>query len=122
LIRIRTTNYQTQDGKNIIILQPMSNLDFAAAWQFRMKLQQCVSKVHHYVVVNLSEVDFIDSSGLRSLMVAMRYVDHFNGKFRICNINPRVKVALEVTKMNEMLEIFATEEEALEEFCYQLAS
>jgi anti-sigma B factor antagonist len=106
--------HTTQDGKTVIVLVPTGRLDITTAWQFRLKLQECISKVSSYVVVNLSHVNFIDSSGLTSLVAGMRDADKVNGSFRICNVHPEAKLVFEVTMMDSVFEIFDTEEQALE--------
>ncbi|HEY9660723.1 MAG TPA: STAS domain-containing protein [Allocoleopsis sp.] len=105
---------QTQDGKTVIVLTPTGRLDITTAWQFRLKLQECISKVSPHVVVNLSQSNFIDSSGLTSLVAGMRDADKVHGSFRICNVHPDARVVFEVTMMDSVFEIFDTEEAALE--------
>ncbi|AFZ59139.1 STAS domain-containing protein [Anabaena cylindrica FACHB-243] len=106
--------YKTQDGNTVIVLKPTDRLDITSAWQFRLKLQECISKLSRHVVVNLGQVDFIDSSGLTSLVAGMRDADKVKGSFRICNVHPDAKLVFEVTMMDTVFEIFETEEEALE--------
>jgi anti-anti-sigma factor len=106
--------HTTEDGKTIIVLTPTGRLDITTAWQFRLKLQECISKVTPHVVVNLGQVNFIDSSGLTSLVAGMRDADKVKGSFRICNVHPEAKLVFEVTMMDSVFEIFDTEEEALE--------
>jgi anti-sigma B factor antagonist len=106
--------HTTEDGKTIIVLIPTGRLDITTAWQFRLKLQECISKVSPHIVVNLSQVNFIDSSGLTSLVAGMRDADKVTGSFRICNVHPEAKLVFEVTMMDSVFEIFDTEEEALE--------
>jgi anti-sigma B factor antagonist len=102
-----------KDGKTVIVLTPSGRLDITTAWQFRLKLQECISKISPYVVVNLSQVNFIDSSGLTSLVAGMRDADKVHGSFRICNVHPEAKLVFEVTMMDSVFEIFDTEEQAL---------
>ncbi|MGP1383825.1 MAG: STAS domain-containing protein [Thainema sp.] len=106
--------HTTEDGKTVIILTPTGRLDITTAWQFRLKLQECISRVSPHVVVNLGQVNFIDSSGLTSLVAGMRDADKVKGSFRICNVHPEAKLVFEVTMMDSVFEIFETEEEALE--------
>ncbi|MEC4806119.1 MAG: STAS domain-containing protein [Jaaginema sp. PMC 1079.18] len=114
MIHIEQTNYTTQDGTIVTVLAPSGRLDITTAWQFRLKLQECISKTSRHVVVNLSQVNFIDSSGLTSLVAGMRDADKVNGTFRICNVHPEAKLVFEVTMMDSVFEIFETEKEALE--------
>jgi len=104
----------TKDGdKTVIVLSPNGRLDITTAWQFRLKLQECISKLSPHVVVNLGKVNFIDSSGLTSLVAGMRDADKSKGTFRICNVHPEAKLVFEVTMMDSVFEIFETEDEAL---------
>lgn len=104
----------TPDGRTVAVLTPTGRLDITTAWQFRLKLQECISKVSSHVVVNLGQVNFIDSSGLTSLVAGMRDADKVKGTFRICKLHPEAKLVFEVTMMDSVFEIFDTEETALE--------
>lgn len=122
VIQIEQATYTTQDGNNVIVLTPTGRLDITTAWQFRLKLQECISKLSSHVVVNLGQVNFIDSSGLTSLVAGMRDADKVKGSFRICNVHPEAKLVFEVTMMDTVFEIFETEEEALEGVPRSMAS
>lgn len=106
--------HKTSDGKTVIVLTPTGRLDITTAWQFRLKLQECISRVSPHIVVNLSQVNFIDSSGLTSLVAGMRDADKVKGSFRICSVHPEAKLVFEVTMMDSVFEIFDTEAQALE--------
>ncbi len=103
-----------QNGRTVVVLTPTGRLDITTAWQFRLKLQECISKTSPHVIVNLGQVNFIDSSGLTSLVAGMRDADKIKGSFRICHVHPEAKLVFEVTMMDSVFEIFDTEEEALE--------
>ena len=114
MIHIEQKTYTTQDSNTIIMLTPVGRLDITTAWQFRLKLQECISKLGRHIVIDLGQVNFIDSSGLTSLVAGMRDADKVKGSFRICNIHPEAKLVFEVTMMDTVFEIFETQEEALE--------
>jgi anti-anti-sigma factor len=122
VIHIEQKTYTSQDGTTIVVLAPAGRLDITTAWQFRLKLQECISKLSNHIVVNLSQVNFIDSSGLTSLVAGMRDADKVNGSFRICSVHPEAKLVFEVTMMDTVFEIFETEEEALEGIPRSIAS
>ncbi|BAZ67746.1 anti-sigma-factor antagonist [Fischerella sp. NIES-4106] len=122
MIDIDQKIYTTQDGNTVIVLTPTGRLDITTAWQFRLKLQECISKFSRHVVVNLGQVNFVDSSGLTSLVAGMRDADKVKGSFRICNVHPEAKLVFEVTMMDTVFEIFETEQEALEGVPRSIAS
>ena len=115
MIQIEQKTHTTPDGNSVIVLTPSGRLDITTAWQFRLKLQECISKFTPNLVVNLCQANFMDSSGLTSLVAGMRDADKAKGSFRICNVHPEAKLVFEVTMMDSVFAIFDTEEEALEE-------
>ena len=106
-------DFTTPQGEVIIVLAPTGRLDITTAWQFRLRLQETISEETPNILVNLSEVNFIDSSGLTSLVAGMRDADKIGGSFRICNVHPEAKLVFEVTMMDSVFEIYETEEAAL---------
>jgi anti-sigma B factor antagonist len=105
--------FSTPDGTTIVVFSPTGRLDITTAWQFRTKLQDCISKQSNHIIVNLGQVNFIDSSGLTSLVAGMRDADKARGSFKLCNVHPEAKLVFEVTMMDSVFEIFESEEEAL---------
>jgi anti-anti-sigma factor len=101
------------NGREVVILTPVGRLDITTSWQFRLKLQECIGNLTPHVVVNLGQVNFIDSSGLTSLVAGMRDADKAKGSFRICNVHPEAQLVFEVTMMDSVFEIFNTEADAL---------
>jgi anti-anti-sigma factor len=113
-VKIDQETHTNNEGNTVIVLKPEGRLDITTAWQFRLKLQECISKLSRHVVVNLAAVDFIDSSGLTALVAGMRDADKVKGSFRICNVHPDAKLVFEVTMMNTVFEIYETQQEAID--------
>ncbi|MEO0407214.1 MAG: STAS domain-containing protein [Cyanobacteria bacterium P01_A01_bin.135] len=101
------------EEKCATIFRPAGRLDITTAWQFRLKLQEHISPERPHVIINLSDVSFVDSSGLTSLVAGMRDADEVNGSFRLCNVHSEAKLVLEVTMMDSVFEIVPSEEDAL---------
>ena len=114
MIQIEQKTHQLEDNKLVVVLAPSGRLDITTAWQFRLKLQECIAKVSPYMIVDLSQVNFIDSSGLTALVAAMRDADKVNGSFCICSVHPEAKLVFEVTMMDSVFDLYETEENALE--------
>lgn len=114
MIPIDQVTRTASDGTTVIVLIPTGRLDIRTAWQFRLELQQCISKLSPHVVINLSQVSFVDSSGLTALVAGMRDADKNKGSFRICSVHPESRLVFEVTMMDSVFEIYETEAEAIE--------
>lgn len=65
------------------------------------------------LVVDLSKVSYIDSSGLAVLIEAMQSVEKYGGKFALAALQKNVKPIFEIARLDQVFRIFPTVEEAL---------
>ena len=68
------------------------------------------------VVVNLEQVDYVDSAGLGALIEAHRKTKAKSGRLKLCNMGPRLKRALELAQLLPMFETCPTEAAAVADF------
>src|SRR5579864_3224155 len=69
-----------------------------------------------WVVLQLAEVDYIDSSGLGTLVRMFSALQAAGGGLRLCQVSPLVLKVLQVTKLLSILPTHSSEEEAIEAF------
>lgn len=101
-----------QDG--VIVVRPdLKRIDASVATEFKSRLLELIDKGDEKIVINLSEVDFIDSSGLGVLVLVLRKLGP-EGKIRLCKVNDSVKSIFELTRLNEVFNIHKTVEGAVE--------
>lgn len=67
-----------------------------------------------YVLLNLSEVKYVDSSGLSSILTANRLCSAAQGMLAISNINAHVEKLIKISHLETVLKIYPTESEARE--------
>ena len=68
------------------------------------------------VVVDLNEVDFIDSSGLGVILSCYRHLQTAKGDLKLCRMKESVRSLFELVRMHRIFEIYDTSEEAIESF------
>ena len=68
------------------------------------------------VVLDLSEVDFIDSSGLGVILSCFRHLQSTNGDLKLCCLNDQVRMLFELVRMHRIFDIYRTREEAFSSF------
>ena len=68
------------------------------------------------IVVEMSGVDFIDSTALARLVRGMKQCREQGGDLRLCCLRQPVRVIFELTRLDKAFEIFAGEEEAVASF------
>ena len=64
-------------------------------------------------VVNLSKVHFIDSTGLSVLVKGMKHHREQQGDLVLCELQQPVRIIFELTRLDRMFTIYATETDAL---------
>jgi anti-sigma B factor antagonist len=80
------------------------------------KLREFVAEVvaagSNRIVVNLSDTAFMDSSGLGALIGCLKAARQAGGDLRIAEVQPQVKMVLELTSMDRVLTSYASAAEA----------
>jgi anti-anti-sigma factor len=69
-----------------------------------------------YLVVNMENVSFIDSTGLSSLIHGMKRARELNGDLRLCGLQQSTRMIFELTRLDKVFEIFITEDDAVRSF------
>src|SRR5665213_2623989 len=65
------------------------------------------------IIVDLSEVQHVDSAGLSALLLGQRQMRLNGGELRLAGLNDSIRSLLEITQLNRMFPIFATVPEAI---------
>lgn len=68
------------------------------------------------LIIDLSSVRFVDSSGLGALVSGFKNASAREGSLKLCGLQPQVRSMFELTRLHRVFEIFATIEEAQESF------
>jgi anti-sigma B factor antagonist len=105
-------NVTRKDG--ILIITPkIKRIDASVAADFKSKLIDFLNNGDKVLVINLSEVDFIDSSGLGAMVLILRKIGT-DGRIKLCKLNEGVRSIFELTRLDKVFEIHKSEEGALE--------
>ena len=68
------------------------------------------------VILNLKEVDYIDSTGLGTLVICFTSLQKAGGALKLVNLNKRNLELLVLTKLSMVFEIFNDEQDAINSF------
>ena len=83
---------------------------------FRSTIDNLLSTGVTKIIVNLEEVNYVDSAGLGALIEAHRSAKAKGGHLKLSNLGPKFKQALETVRLTKIFETFPTEAAALETF------
>ena len=73
------------------------------------------------IILNLAEVDYMDSSGVGELVGAFTTVRNAGGELKLLNLSPKVQDILHVTKLYTVFDIRNDEFTAVKSFDYFFA-
>ena len=88
-------------------------LDAAGVNQKKPELMSRMTAEDTNVVINMSEVSFVDSTGLGLLVGVQQQQEGFNRKLVLCEVSDQIRLLLELTRLNLVFDIYDTQESAL---------
>ncbi|MCY3910482.1 MAG: STAS domain-containing protein [bacterium] len=97
------------------VLTVTGEIDMATAPRFRQRLLGVITGGAQNVVIDLSGVDFIDSTGLGVLMGAAKRVRSAGGDIRLVMVGSRLAELIELTRLDRVLDVFDSISAATEE-------
>ncbi len=109
-ISIRLVN-----GISVVDLEGRITLGATAAL-LRGTMKELLAGDQYRILLNLSNVSYIDSSGLGELIGAFSAVSDRGGRLKLANIQPRVDELMRLTKLYSVFDIYDSEAEALRSF------
>jgi len=94
---------QTRDGA-LLVMAMEKRLDAAVAIQFKDKMCEVTDQGPERVVLDLSQVEFLDSSGLGSVVAAMKLLGA-NRTLELAGLTPTVQKVFHLTRMDRVFTI-----------------
>ncbi len=79
-------------------------------------LREMASRGQKKVLLNLAEVNYIDSSGLGALVSGYTTLTNQQGQLRLLNLTKKVNERLRITKLLTIFEVFDDEAAAIRSF------
>ena len=105
-----------QTDKGVTVIAPSGRLDVVGAPALKEAVSEAMKNGQPRLILDLEGVSFVDSSGLGSVVAALKQVRTSKGDLRLAAPNQQVRVVLELTTLDRVFPYFATVEEALTDF------
>jgi len=99
-------------GEKTLVTLLENRLDAALAVRFKDSLKSIVDDGADFMVLDLQQVAFMDSSGLGALVGHMKYMGS-DKTFEICGLSPTVEKVFKLTRMDSIFTIHETREHAI---------
>ena len=103
----------TREVKNNYQLFRLTGLlDAFSEATFRKVLSKCIDEGPKHVILNLSQIDFVDSSGLGALVQLVKKAQTLEGTLQIVS-NPRVTQTVKLVRLEKFLSLRPSVDEAV---------
>lgn len=104
----------SEDRKaDAVILGLSGKLDALSAKIFENKVLGVIDSGAQRLIVDLSQLDYVSSSGLRVFLLAAKRLQTANGKIVLCSMQDHVRQVFDVAGLSSLLYIYASRDEAV---------
>lgn len=105
---------QVQHSHNVLIVRLCGELDHHTAEKVRQTIEKELEKeIYTHLVLNLADLEFMDSSGLGVILGRYKKVTQLGGKMMLCSIRPSIYRLMEMSGLFKILPIYEDERSAV---------
>jgi anti-sigma B factor antagonist len=97
------------------VIELGGELDAYTCGRLRDTMIEVIEEGNATVIVSMLKVEYIDSSGLGTLVGGLKRASEHSGKIAIVCTNPQIKKVFEITGLVRVFAIYDSEEEAARE-------
>ena len=102
--------------EEVTVLTLKGRLTLGESNLVRERISQLAAAGHHKIVVDLSGVEYIDSTGLGILVICFTSLKKVGGALKLVNPNKRNVELLLLTKLHTVFEVFTEVQDAVNSF------
>jgi anti-sigma B factor antagonist len=100
------------EGDCLVVSLKEKRLDAVIAASFREALVERIDQGQRNIVLDMADVNFMDSSGLGAVVFILKHLGH-KGRLHMCGVTPGVMAVLKLTRMDRVLKTFETRQAAV---------
>ena len=100
--------------KGVLVVEPfVSRLDASVSSDFKETLAGLLKGGQRRLLINMNQVDFIDSTGMTVLVSLLKLMGTEESEIMICNVRGGIRNLFKLTKLDRVFPIFGTEDDVL---------
>lgn len=100
----------------ITLLTLIGRLEASTVAMLKEKVKTSVAEKNIHFVIDLDQVNFVDSSGLGGLVASLRTVNKQGGDIKISRLQPDVRSVFELTRLHRLFDIYDNPQAAEQSF------
>ena len=99
-------------GKGAVI-SVIGDIDLYTSPDLRKAIAKLAKKKADPLVIDLKEVDYMDSSGVATLVEGLQLTGRYKGAFRIATLNDGVREVFELARLDKVFDVYENVDAAL---------
>ncbi|MEI8365751.1 MAG: STAS domain-containing protein [Parachlamydiaceae bacterium] len=104
----------TEDRKgDVIVFRIKGRLDALSSPSVEKKIFESINDGHEKILIDLANVSYLSSAGMRMFLSTTKKLRSLSGRLLVCGTTTSVLDVFKMSGFDHVLELFATEEEAL---------
>jgi anti-sigma B factor antagonist len=104
----------SMENQSSLVLNLKGRLDFATSNTLKEEILRHITEGRNRILLNMSQIDFVNSSGLGTLVSILKEIRLAKGRLALSNLATYVQEIFEITQLSHIFEIYDSEPDALE--------
>lgn len=105
---------QTEQIEGVLIISVSGKVQGLDVQEFHNKLLDVVTNSDKKVLLYLEKLSYINSSGLRSILIVAKKLRDSGARFAICRLSGPVKGIFKISAFDKVVDVFESLPEAIE--------
>jgi anti-anti-sigma factor len=106
----------TERQGDTLIAKTDGRIDGTNAREFQTELDAAIDDSERAVILNMEELSYISSAGLRVILLTAKNMRNQNARFAVCSLSDPIREVFEISGFDKIISIHASQAEALAAF------
>jgi anti-sigma B factor antagonist len=106
----------TRTAGNVLVVEFGGKLDSYTSGEARDRIVDLVQGDNQRILINLQDLDFLTSAGMRVFVQGAKLLQGKRGEFKICCARPEIRKLLEIAGFSSLIKLYDSEEDACSAF------
>ena len=107
---------ETVKEGEVLIARVDGRIDGTNALEFQNDMEAAITDADQYVILDLEELSYISSAGLRAIMMIARWLGIKDAKIAVCSLSESVNEIFQISGFDQIIPVRASRSEAIQVF------
>ncbi len=98
-----------------VVIAPLGDIDLSKSTELRNAIRPLIETKPNKIIVDLSDVPYMDSSGVATLIEGLQLANQADILFVLCELSDGVQSIIELSRLDQIFTILDSRDEALGE-------